>query len=290
MKKTKKLAALLFALLLLGTGVPSQKVNASNVVTKRISEIRKIYPQGSRINKWVIGSTLVKKNGQMNYSTIYNGGCNALVTYVTMRTFHNPYVPGAAGYKNMGTAKTSSTSSMKALFRKAKTGDVVRMYNGSGECHFAIYLSRTGSGIWLYEANFGAPNKVWYNHLWKWKNIKSWAHGATRVSVLRSRNYSKVAAGKAARKYKKGAVFTYEGITYKVIKSSIRGGTVKVIKKTASAGRKPKAIGINKETAAYMKSVKNADYVARFMADMIKVKTYQKVPSTIQDEQFFIVK
>ncbi|MDD6653922.1 MAG: hypothetical protein PUH88_00475 [Lachnospiraceae bacterium] len=289
-KNMKKKVFLFFCLLLLGIVSLPQDISAANVVSKRISEIKKIYPQGSKMNKWVLGSTLVKQKGEVYCTTIKNGGCNALVTYVTMKIFHNPYVPSSTGYINIGTASTTSPSSMNVLFKKAKPGDVVRMYNGNDECHFAIFLSRSNSGIKLYEANFGSKNKVWYNHLWKWNNIKSWSHGATKISVLRSNNYAKVVSGKAAIKYKKGAVFTIDGITYKVKKNSIKGGQIKVISKEANAGKTPKAIGINKGTAEYLRSVADLDYYAEMIADMIEFRTYQKIPSKIQDEQFFTVK
>lgn len=290
MKKSKRYLLLFSCLLLLAFASLPQEANAAGVVTKRIREIKKIYPQGSKINKWVLASTLIDRDGDIHYSSAYNGGCNALVAYVTMKTFHNPYIPYSAAYKTIGTASTKSPSSMKKLFKKARQGDVVRMFNSRGECHFGIFLSTTGSGIKLYEANFGSKNKVWYNHLWKWGNIKSWSHGATKISVLRSGNYNQVAAGKAAKKYKKGAIFTIKGITYKVTKNSIKGGQVKVIAKTADAGSTPKAIGINKDMAAYLRSAHNLKYSADAIADMIEFKIYQKLPDKIQDEQYFIVK
>lgn len=290
MKKSKKMFLLVSCLLLLAFAGQPQKVNAANVVTKRISEIKKIYPQGSRINKWVFATTLVNRNGVIEYSTAYNGGCNALVAYVTLKTFHNPYVPDSASYKTIGMVKTSSPTAMKKLFRKAKPGDVVRMFNNSGECHFGIFLSGTASGIKIYEANFGSPNKVWYNHLWKWGNIRSWAHGATKISVCRSYNYNQVASGKTAKKYKKGSIFTIRGITYKVTKNSIKGGQVKVVAKDADAGKTPKAIGVNKDIAAYLRSAKKLPYSLDLIADMVEYRVYQNLPDKIQDEQYFTVK
>lgn len=290
MKKSKKMCLLFSCLLLLAFASLPREADAANVVTKKISEIKKVYPQGSRINKWVVAPSIVNKNGDVYYSSIYNGGCNALVAYVTMKVFHNPYVPYSTSYKTIGTAKTSSPSAMNKLFKKAKPGDVVRMFNGSGECHFAIFLSKTGSGIKLYEANFGFKNKVWYNHLWKWGNIKSWSHGATKISVCRSNNYKQVAAGKAAKNYKKGDTFTIRGITYRVIKNKTGEGQVKVIARGPDAGTTPKAIGINKDTASRLRSAENLPYRLEFVADMLEYKAYQILPDKIQDEQYFVVK
>lgn len=290
MKKSKNLFICFVFLFVLIFVAQPQEVNAANVVTKQISAIKKVYPQGSRINKWVFTSTLVKRNGEVSYSTAYNGGCNALVAYVTLKIFHNPYVPDSAAYKTIGTAKTTSSAAMNKLFKKAKPGDVVRMFNDRGECHFAIFLSRTGSGIKLYEANFGSKNKVWYNHLWKWGNIKSWSHGATKISVCRSDNYKQVAAGKAAKNYKKGDTFTIKGITYRVIKNKTGEGQVKVIARGPDAGTTPKAIGINKDTASRLRLAENLPYRLEFVADMLEYKAYQILPDKIQDEQYFVVK
>ena len=127
MKKSKKMCLLFSCLLLLAFASLPREADAANVVTKQISEIKKVYPQGSRINKWVVVPSIVNKNGDVYYSSIYNGGCNALVAYVTMKVFHNPYVPYSTSYKTIGTAKTSSPSAMNKLFKKAKPGDVVRM-------------------------------------------------------------------------------------------------------------------------------------------------------------------
>lgn len=290
MKKSKKLLILFSCIFLLCFLTMPQEIHAANYVTKRIREVKKEYPQGSKMNKWVLASTLVDKGRDVHYSSAYNGGCNALVAYVTMKVFHNPYIPYSVAYKTIGTAKTSSLSSMKKLFKKAKPGDVVRMYNSKGECHFGIFLSKTGSGIKLYEANFGAKNKVWYNHLWKWRDIRRWSRGATRVSVLRSWNYKQVASGKVAKNYKKGSIFTVNGITYKVTKNALRGGQVKVIAKDSNAGKVPKAIGVNKDLAAYLRSAKNLRYSVDAIADMVEFKEYRKIPGKIQDEQYFVVK
>lgn len=288
-KKSKRLLILFACVFLLCFLAVPKEAHAANNVTKRMQEIKKIYPQGSRMNKWVFVSTLVKRDGELRYSSAYNGGCNALVSFVTMKVFHNAYMPDSAAYKTIGTTKTTSASAMKKLFKKAKPGDVVRMFNGRGECHFGIFLSKTGSGIKLYEANFGSKNKVWYNHLWKWGNIKSWSGGATRISVLRSRNYKQVTSGKTAKNYTKGDVFTVKGITYQVTKNAIKGGKVKVIAKDANAGRIPKAIGVNKDLAAYLRSAKNLKYRVDLIANLLEFKAYQAIPDKIQDEQYFVV-
>lgn len=289
-KKLKFLFLLLFIVFALGNIRYPQEVHAANVITHRISEVRKIYPHGSRLNKTVLGTTMVRKNGKTYCHSVYNGGCNSLVTFLTMKVFHNPYVPHTTSYKNIGTASTYSTSSMKKLFKKAKVGDVVRMYNGKGECHFAIFLSKTGNGIKLYESNFGSKNKVWYNHLWKWGKIKSWSQGATKISVLRSFNYNQVASGKAAKKYIKGTRFTINGITYQVTKNSLNCGQVKVIQKATNAGKMPKAIGINKDTASYLRKKGSHDFFATYMSGSMEYRVYYKKPAFIQDEQYFTVK
>ena len=270
----------------------AMKTEAAGQISKRLAQVKKDFPQGSRINRWITVPSITLENGFPTIREWDTGGCNALVAYATMKIYHNPYVPGTKSYKKVGTAKTSSTGAIKKLFKKAKKGDVVRWHKGGQEFHFAIYLSKDGSGIKVYEANFGPKNKVWYNHKWPYGKMKAWTHGATQVRVYRSKNFSKVDKGKAAKNLAKGSTFTHKGITYKVTKAGIRNAQVKVIAKSSSAGKVPKAIGLNYDNIdSLLKSPDLDDEdIAEMIAEEYRIRTYSKKKGWYYDEQYFTVK
>lgn len=54
MKKSKKLLILFSCIFLLCFLTMPQEIHAANYVTKRIREVKKEYPQGSKMNKWVL--------------------------------------------------------------------------------------------------------------------------------------------------------------------------------------------------------------------------------------------
>ena len=188
-------------------------------VAKRVAIVQKEYPNNSKFNGWV---SVCGESG---------GGCNGLVMYTTLKVFHNAYTPGCNTYKHIGkSTSTKNTKALKKLFKKAKVGDVVRFRNGYTDAHFAIILSVSNQGAYLYEANFGSKNKVKNKHLWSWSVMKSWpAGGATRVDIYRSKNYDKVNKKKAAKNYCKGQTIVVEGLKYMVTKNSGFGGEVKLI-------------------------------------------------------------
>ena len=100
------------------------------VVEKRIEQVRKEYPNKSKMNELV---------GVRGFT---GGGCNALVMYTTLRVFHNSFTPLCDTYKTIGTsASTNDIAAMKRLFAKAKVGDVVRFRDGNTDAHYAIFLS-----------------------------------------------------------------------------------------------------------------------------------------------------
>ncbi len=294
-KRTRHLYLLFGALMafsLLFSPLTCKNVDAAGQVSKRISQVKKDFPGGSRINQWITVPGVISWRGAPMFELMRNGGCNALVTYTTMKVFHSPYISGSTRFKTIGTSKTTSTSAMKKLFKKAKKGDVIRWHKGTEDYHFAIFLS-SGSNLVVYEANFGSKNKVWYNHAWPYSDMKKWAHGATQISVYRSDNYAKVNKGKAAKNLRKGAKFTYDGITYKVTKAAgLHKGTVKVLAKTPEAGKVPKAIGLNIDHANWLLSyaAKDEDDLAEKISGRIKIRTYTKDKGWYYDEQYFVVK
>ena len=150
--------------------------------------------------------------------------------------------------------------------------------------HYAIFLSSDINGIYVYEANFGGKNKVKYQNYWKWRNMKSWSHGAEQVTVWRSRNYNQVNKKKAAVKLKKGSVFTINDITYKVLANSTSQGRVKVISGSKNI---PKAIGLRYDMNKFLSKYADEDGTRRTRAD--GEKEYFKWPEGIMDEQYFIV-
>lgn len=268
---------------------------ASGTVEKRFNEVRKDFPNNSRIKKSITISTVVNDGGWETLETVKNGGCNALVTYVTMKIFHEPYIPGAVSYKKVGkTTKGSNKTALKKLFRKAKKGDVIRFHTSTEDLHFAIFMGMTSKGIKVYEGNYGSKHQVKYNHLWTWSDMASSRRTGAKckITVYRSRNYSKVNSGKAARNLKKGAVFKHKGITYKVTKTGIRKGTVKVVSKDADAETTPKAIGINYETSKRLIKFGKCDddTYAIEKGENLKIRSYKKNKGRYYDEQYFVVK
>ena len=297
-KGTRKYASLLLivALVITFTLWPASidVSAASGTVSKRFDEVRKDFPNNSKIKQNIDIWTVVNDGGWDSFGGARNGGCNALVTYVTMKIFHEPYVPGAASYKQVGkTTKGKSKAAVKKLFRKAKKGDVIRFHNGTTDYHYAIYMGRNSKGIKVYEGNFGPKHQVKYNHLWTWSDLGNMKgkKSKVKISIYRARNYSKVNSGKAARNLKKGETFKYKGITYKVTKAGIRKATVKVVSRDENAGATPKAIGINYETAKRLITYGNNDWdeVAIDMGNKIRIRSYTKDKGRYYDEQYFRV-
>lgn len=205
------------------------KAEAKTIVEKRLAEVKKYYPGGSRINSYV-------SDGE-GFS---GGGCNALVMFTTMRIFHAPFVPYSKAYKRIGkAASTKRPGKMRKLFKKAKVGDAIQWSKAYKDTHFAIFLSSNSRGVYLYEANFHSRNLVWDKHFWAWKNMRTWpAGGADKVSVWRFKKYNQVNRKKCACNFKKGKTFTVSGICYKVIQSGQVQGKVKVVGYKDSASKK----------------------------------------------------
>lgn len=196
------------------------KGQAKTVVERRLADVKKYYPNGSKINEEVFD-----EEGYIG------GGCNALVMFATLRMFHEAYTPSSDNFKQVGkTTSTKSNKNMKKLFRKAKVGDVIRWRNGYTDAHFAIFQSMNSQGVYLYEANFYSENLVWYEHFWKWKKMSIRpTGGATKVNVYRFRKYKQVNQKQYAKNFNKGDTFTVSGIQYQVTKTGATQGKVKVI-------------------------------------------------------------
>ena len=185
---------LIFSMIILLCGfynVPWQ-ANAAISIEKQIKNISNKYPTGSRFDSRFLVITSITEDGKTIDVEAECGGCNALVVYVTKQIFRNPFIPYKSDYINIGTASTASPSEMRELFKRAKVGDVVWWRSGKKDHHVAIFLSSSSDGIYVYESNFGGPNKVWYNHRWLWSNMKSASYGASQVTVCRSFNYNEV--------------------------------------------------------------------------------------------------
>lgn len=247
-KKGRKILVCLLVMLCV-SGIRNPCTKAKTVVEKRLAAVRNDYPAGSRINSYI---SVNEYNG---------GGCNALVMYATLKIFHNAYVPGENTFRKIGkTASTKSNKAMRSLFKKAKPGDVIRWRKGYTDSHFAIFLAGNTKGVYIYEANFGSRNKVWYKHFWAWKNMRKWPKGgANKVNVYRSKNYNQVNRGKAATNYKKGDEFVVEGLRYRVTKAGAITGTVKFVRyETEIAdtdGKKiPKYLYVNKDISSKVNS------------------------------------
>ena len=269
---------------------------ASGTVSKRFAEVSKDFPNNSKITKSIQIWTVVNDDdGWDSFEGVKNGGCNALVTYVTMKIFHEPYVPGAVSYKKLGkTTNASDTAALKKLFKRAKKGDVIRLHNGTTDFHYAVFMGLNSKGVKVYEGNYGSRHLVKYNHQWTWSKMRSWKRNGLKykVSIYRARNYSEVNSGEAARNLKKGDEFKYKGITYKVTKAGIRQATVKVVSKEDTAGATPKAIGINYETSRRLISFGESDWdtAAIDKGKQIRIRSYKKDKGRYYDEQYFIVK
>lgn len=207
------------------------------VVERRLAEVREVYPQDSAFDEWV------RVTDWLEY-----GGCTGLVAYATEKIFHDAYYDGSQTYIRVGKASTSSSAKMKTLFKKAKVGDVIKWsMNGKGT-HYAIFLSDNSSGVYIYEANFGGPNQVWYNHFWKWSVHKEWpAGGADEVFVYRAANYNAVNNKKDAIKTPVGSILTvneFSGLKVKVVDNSINHGAVVVLDGYAEGTTLPKGISV----------------------------------------------
>lgn len=247
-KNMRKPVGIMILFLLIGlfacqpNGEIQAKGNTQSVVMQRLQAVRKDFPNQSRINAWIT------VNG------FSGGGCNALVMYTTLKIFHNAYVPSEDTYKQVGkTVSTKSNKAMKRLFENAKPGDVIRWRKGYTDSHFAIFLTGSTKGIYVYEANFGSRNKVWYRHFWAWKNMRKWPKGgASKVNIYRSKNYNLVNKKKAAVNYKKGDEIVVKGLRYRVTKAGTITGTVKFVGYdlgTKKEGKKiPKYLYVNKDT------------------------------------------
>lgn len=277
-------------------GPGSYEAEASGgVVNDRFSQVAKDFKNYSRINKLITVNTIVNDNGGWDrFGEVENGGCNALVVYVTMKIFHDPYVPDSSSYKKIGsTVSGSNSAALKKLFKKAKKGDVIRLHNGTNDFHFAIFMGVNSGGVRVYEGNYGGKNVVRYNHQWTWNQLRTWRRNGMKykVSVYRARNYNPVNSGKAAKNLKKGATFKYKGITYKVTKAGIRNAKVKVIKKDDGAGATPKAIGINYDSAKKLIRFgeEEWDYFASDAGEKLKIRAYKKDKGRYYDEQYFTV-
>lgn len=188
-------------------------------VEKRIERVQKEYPNKSTFD------------GYVSVPGFTGGGCNGLVMYTTLKVFHNVYTPECDTYKHIGkSTSTKNTTALKNLFKKAKIGDVVRFRNGDTDAHYAIFLSDTSEGVYLYEGNFGGPNVVRVNNFWRWSVMKTWpAGGATKVDIYRAKNYDKVNKKKSAKNIAKGKAIEVDGLKYVVTKNSGFGGEVKLV-------------------------------------------------------------
>lgn len=196
----KRLISIILALtLLLSVCFIPVDAASQTVVEQRLAQIVKLYPQDSTFDHWV-------KSSYIEY-----GGCGGLVAFATRKIFHNAYYDDSPEYKKIGTASTTNNAQMQSLFKKAKVGDVIHWNRESGStAHLAIFLKYSSSGVYIYEANFGGPNQVWYNHFWPWSGMDDWpSGGAKTVSVYRSKNYDKVNKGTAAQKIKVGETIEY---------------------------------------------------------------------------------
>ena len=234
----KRCISMIFALVLAFSVFPSDVSAATKtVVESRIEEVRKVYPQDSAFDEWV----------RVTQGWEY-GGCLGIVAYATEKVFHNVYFEGSSGYKKIGEVSTSSSAKMKNLFKKAKPGDVIKWSKNGKGAHYAIFLSDKSDGIYIYEANFGGPNQVWYNHFWRWGVMKEWPEGgADKVSVWRSENYDAVNKKKDARKIKVGTVLTVDmvnNIQIKIVDNSIANGSAVLLEEYDNGIPLPQGIGI----------------------------------------------
>ncbi len=204
MKIHKRILNLILALVfVVCASVLPIEAASKTIIEQRLAEIVKIYPQDSTFDEFILTD-----------SGVAYGGCGGLVAFATKKIFHNTYYNNSPDYKKIGSASTTNATQMQNLFKKAKVGDVICWSRPSlTGSHLAIFLRDSSNGIYIYEANFGGPNQVWYNHFWPWGGMDDWPDGgATTVEVYRSKNYNKVNKGTAAQKIEVGQVleFKYE--------------------------------------------------------------------------------
>ncbi len=238
MKILKKSFSVLLILALLLSLFPVQSFAATKtVVESRLEEVRDVYPQDSAFDEWV------RVTDWLEY-----GGCTGLVAYATEKVFHDAYYDGSETYKQIGKASTGNASKMKALFKKAKVGDVIKWGRGGKGAHYAIFLSDSSTGVYIYEANFGGPNQVWYDHFWKWSVHKEWpVGGADEVYVYRAANYNAVNNKKDALKTPVGTVVMVNeeyNLQMMVVDNSINNGAVVVLDGYATGTKIPKGISL----------------------------------------------
>ncbi len=274
--KKKIIMAILIAALLPLEAIQPADAATTSVVESRLAQIQKIYSNGSYINDIV--KVTYHDSDNSTYMNVDNGGCNALVAYTTLKIFHNPFTPyDTSSYRQVGVAAVSNTVAVYALMKNAKKGDVIaftsKVQNQNTDYHYGIFEKCSSTGFRLYEANFGPKNKVWDNHYWSYKSIKSRTNGATYVRVYRSKNFNQVNKKTAARNLKKNSTITIRGIRYKVTGSTINNAKLKIISETDETTKIPKYIGFNYDD----------------WDDTNDVVVYYKKPKYITDEQFFTV-
>ncbi len=191
------------------TWLPEQAEAA--VIADRVKGVVRDYPSGSHFNDSVQVSYV--KNGVLWHYTGYE--CAGFVMYVTKKAFQDPYYIGSPDYEQVyRTVSTKNKTEMKNLFSYAKIGDVIR-WTGRGGIHQAIFMKSSSDGVQVYEANFGNDhNRVWYNHLWPWKDRLLWTSTSSNVSVYRYRDYAAidrmvtgVKLNKTSKRLKKGKKF-----------------------------------------------------------------------------------
>lgn len=106
-----------------------------------------------------------KKAGKVDKGNFTGGECRtcaAFASYVFTKCFGTPYAPGSASnnyFKTIGKVKTTDENGLKALFKKAKIGDIVQFDYG----HWAVFISCNSKGVTLYDANSKNGNND-FNH------------------------------------------------------------------------------------------------------------------------------
>ena len=228
--------------------VPAETYAASGEVNRRIAAVRKDFPTKSKFTPMIYIIREFLYDGMLTVDNKGFGGCDGLVNYVTIKTFHTPFYYGSPDFTQVGKkVKASNKKQLKKLFKKAKKGDVIYLSDKGGrEFHVAIFLKKSKKGVKVYEGNAGGSrHQVFYNRLWSWKRLKKDHKGKEYVSIYRANNYAQVNAGQAAVNYGAGSTFTANGITYQVVTPGLRAGVVKVVSGGDRAGSIPAAIGLN---------------------------------------------
>ena len=274
MKTLKRILCIVMLLCLVVCTLPlSASAATKSIVQQRVEAISKVYPQNSAFNEWVLAGMI--GNTYMEY-----GGCSGLTAYVTKKVFGVCYCRGGDDFTKVGTASTSNTSAMKKLFSSAKIGDVIEWTKGGKVSHHAIFLSDNSSGVKIYEANFGGPNQVWYNHQWNWSGMKTWpAGGADKVTVFRAKNYNAVNKGTSAKEAAKNTVYTIDAennLKIKVLNSAIGKSTAVVMDGYKKGTAIPKYVAVDGNyvvrTLNDKKAYKDAD------ANSFRIYTVVKAP------------